>query len=263
MGAASLLFGKTKYVLAALKVTKLASLGSMVVSIGAYSMVFGWPYAVGMVGLIFVHECGHAAVMHARGLPFSPMVFIPFMGAVIATKEHPRDAWEDAVIAAGGPIAGSLAAGLVAGAASVTQSPLLFALADFGYMINLFNLLPIGSMDGGRWTGALSKYAGVAGSALGGYICYTGVVANPLFYLIWLAGSYETFQRLFNPQHHLPPNFYHITTGQRALLTTGYFGLIAVLLVAMEANRRNKKSPERLMRERGGEITWDTRFSED
>ena len=78
LGAASLLFGKTKYVLAALKLTKLASLGSMVVSIGAYSMFFGLPYACGMVGLITVHEAGHAYVMHLRGMPFSPMVFLPF-----------------------------------------------------------------------------------------------------------------------------------------------------------------------------------------
>ena len=78
LGAASVLFGKTKYILAALKVTKLASLGSMVLSIGAYSMLFGWPYAIGVVGLIFCHECGHLAVMLNRGIPFSPMVFIPF-----------------------------------------------------------------------------------------------------------------------------------------------------------------------------------------
>jgi Zn-dependent protease len=259
LGAASVLFGKTKYVLAALKVTKLASLGSMVLSIGAYSLVFGWPYAVGMVGLIFVHECGHAAVMHVRGMPFTPMVFIPFMGAVIATKEHPRDAWEDALIAAGGPVAGSLAAGSVALAASATHSQLLYALADFGYMINLFNLLPIGSMDGGRWVGALSKYVGVVGTGLGGYIAYTGAVANPLFYLIWLAGGYETLQRFWNP-HHLPPNFYKITTGQRVALTGGYFGLVVALLVAMDANHRHQKSPERLVREQGGEVTWDTSF---
>jgi Zn-dependent protease len=259
LGAASVLFGKTKYVLAALKVTKLASLGSMVLSIGAYSLVFGWPYAVGMVGLIFVHECGHAAVMVSRGMPFTPMVFIPFMGAVIATQKHPRDAWEDALIAAGGPVAGSLAAGTVAIAASATQSQLLYALADFGYMINLFNLLPIGSMDGGRWVGALSKYVGVVGTGLGGYIAYTGAVANPLFYLIWLAGGYETVQRFWNP-HHLPPNFYKITTGQRVALTGGYFGLVVALLVAMDANQRHKKSPERIVQEQGGEVTWDTSF---
>jgi hypothetical protein len=78
VGAASVLFGKTKYVLAAMKLTKLASLGSMILSIGAYSMLFGWPYAVGIVGLIFCHECGHLYMMVQRGIPFSPMVFIPF-----------------------------------------------------------------------------------------------------------------------------------------------------------------------------------------
>jgi hypothetical protein len=86
LGAASVVFGKTKYVLAALKVTKLASLGSMVLSIGAYSMLFGWPYAIGVVGLIFCHECGHLAVMLHRGIPFSPMVFIPFSTYLFAFR---------------------------------------------------------------------------------------------------------------------------------------------------------------------------------
>ena len=67
---ALVLFGKTKYVLAALKLTKLAPLGSMILTVGTYSMFFGLPYAAGMVGLILVHEIGHAAVMHSRGVPF-------------------------------------------------------------------------------------------------------------------------------------------------------------------------------------------------
>ena len=125
-------------------------LGSMLFTVGTYSMFFGLPYASGMVGLILVHEIGHAAVMHARGVPFSPMVFIPFMGAVIATKELPRDAWEDALIAFGGPVLGSLGAGAVGLAGHATNSQLLITLADFGLVINLFNLLPLESMDGGR-----------------------------------------------------------------------------------------------------------------
>ena len=99
-----------------------------------------------MVGLIAVHEAGHALVLHHKGIPFSPAVFVPFMGAVIATKQLPRDAWEDAVVGYGGPALGSLGAGAVAVAAHLTDSQLLYALADFGFMVNLFNLLPIGSM---------------------------------------------------------------------------------------------------------------------
>ena len=179
------------------------------------------------------------------------------MGAVIATKNLPRDAWEDALIAAGGPVAGSLGAGVVAVAAHMTESQLLYALADFGFMINLFNLLPIGSMDGGRWAGALSKYVGVAGVGLGGMIAYQGLVANPLFYIILLAGSYETFQKFYNP-HLIPPNYYAITNVQRLTLTASYFGLIVALLMAMEANQRHRKSPEQLIRERRlHEPMWD------
>jgi Zn-dependent protease len=103
----------------------------------------------------------------------------------------PRDAWEDAVIAAGGPVLGSLGAGVVALGAAATDSQLLYALADFGFMINLFNMMPIGSMDGGRIAGALSPYASLAGIGMGGFLAYQGVVQNPLFYLILLAGGYD------------------------------------------------------------------------
>lgn len=257
IGAATVLFGKTKYILAALKVTKLASLGSMVFTIGTYSMFFGFPYAVGMVGLILVHEMGHAAVMHYKNVPFSPMVFIPFMGAVIAMKDYPRDAWDDAMIAIGGPLAGSLGAGVVAVGAHMTHSQLLYALADFGFMINLFNMLPIGSMDGGRIAGALSKWVGVGGIGFGSYLAVTGVVQNPLFYLILLSGGYETFQRFYNP-YHLPPNFYKISTTQRVTLTTSYVGLIVSLLIAMDINQRYRKPPEVLIREKQMmEKSWD------
>lgn len=255
---ALVLFGKTKYVLAALKLTKLAPLGSMILTIGTYSMFFGLPYAAGMVGLILVHEIGHAAVMHQRGVPFSPMVFIPFMGAVIATKELPRDAWEDALIAFGGPVLGSLGAGAVGLAGHATDSQLLIALADFGLMINLFNLLPLGSMDGGRIAGALSPYMSVAGVGMGTGLAYTGAIHNPIFYLILLSGGYQSFQRFYNPGA-MPPNYYAISSVQRATLGLGYIGLISGLALAMDLNGRYKKSPEVLQREREFEKTWDMR----
>lgn len=258
LGAASVLFGKTKYVLAALKFTKLASLGSMVFTIGTYSIFFGWPYAVGIVGLTAIHEAGHAWVLHQRGIPFSPAVFIPFIGAAVVTRQMPRDAWEDAIVAYGGPALGSLGAGVVALGAHATNSQLLFALADFGFMLNMFNLLPLGFMDGGRITGAISPYAGVLGVGLGGYLAYSGTISNPLFYLVLLSGTYETFMRLYDPVGRLPANYYNISKQKRAAVTVGYFGLIAVLLAAMDINQRYRKPPEVLMRERQ-ELTFDMR----
>jgi len=255
---AVVLFGKTKYLLAALKLTKLASLGSMVLTLGTYTVFFGLPYATGMVGLVLVHEIGHAAVMHKMGIPFSPMVFVPFMGAAIVTKERPRNSMEDALVAFGGPVLGSLGAGVVGFAGHVTDSQLLIALADFGFMINLFNLLPLGSMDGGRIAGALSPYMNVLGVFMGGSLAYTQVIQNPLFYLILVAGSYETFQRFYNPGS-IPPNYYAISPIHRAAIGLGYVSLVGGLALAMEINGRYKKSPEVLMQEKELEKSWDMR----
>lgn len=139
-GAGLLLWGKGKYILGALKLTKFASLGSMLVTVGAYTAFYGLPYAVGMTSLILIHESGHALVMKKLRIPFSPMVFIPFMGAAVAMRKRPKDAYEEALVAFGGPVLGSVGALGFAGAAHVMDSPLLFALADFGFMINLFNV---------------------------------------------------------------------------------------------------------------------------
>ena len=94
--AASVLLGKTKYVLAGLKLTKMTPLVSMVLTSATYSLFFGLHYSIGMVGLIFVHETGHAIAMRQYGVPFAPMVFVPFMGAVIAMKDLPRNVREEA-----------------------------------------------------------------------------------------------------------------------------------------------------------------------
>ena len=142
----SLLFGKLKYLLIAMKVTKAAPLISMAISSFAYSFIFGWPYACGMVGMIFIHECGHALVMNHYGIPFKPMVFIPFMGAVIAMEENPVNSYQDAMIAFGGPVLGSVGAVATGIVGHSMDSQLLMALSDWGIMINLFNLLPVGSM---------------------------------------------------------------------------------------------------------------------
>lgn len=181
------------------------------------------------------------------------------MGAVIVTNKLPRDAWEDAIIAYGGPALGSLGAGVVTIGAHMTDSQLLYALADFGFMINLFNLLPLGSMDGGRIAGAISPYSGVVGVGMGGALAYIGTIGNPIFYLVLIAGAYETFMRFYDTSR-LPRNYYKISFQKRVAMTGGYFGLIAALIAASDINQRYRKPPELLMMEREGEKMFDLRY---
>ena len=141
---------------------------------------------------------------------------------------------------------GSIGALGFAGAAHVMDSHLMFALADFGFMINLFNLIPLGMMDGGRICGAISPYAGLVGLGVGGTLAYQGMIQNPIFYLILLGGGYETFMRFYDPLGHSPPNYYRITTGQRVAITAGYFGLAGALFTAMAWNSEYMIPPEQL-----------------
>jgi Zn-dependent protease len=212
---------------------------------------------------IIQHSTHHLVFLVATRMYYSlslsrHQVFVPFMGAAISMKKQPRDAWEDALVAFGGPVLGSLGAGVVCVAGHATQSQLLIALADFGFMVNLFNLLPLGSMDGGRIAGALSPYMNLMGLGMGAGLAYTGAIHNPVFYLILLAGGYETFQRFYNPGS-IPPNYYKITPLQRTAIGLGYAGLIGGLALAMDVNERYKKPPEVLERERALEKSWDMR----
>ena len=251
MVGGSILMGKVKYIFVALKVAKFGPLASMVISSFAYSFIFGPAYAVGMVGLIFCHECGHAIVMRYYNIPFSPMVFVPFMGAVIVMKDKPKNAFQDAMVAFGGPVLGTVSAAVVATAAMTTNSQLLHALADWGYLINLFNLLPIGSMDGGRIGNAISPHIGALGVTAGGAMIYYNAVSNPIFYLIMLGGTYTTASRYFGWDKE-DPSYYQIPPSQQTGLFGGYVGLIATLLLLKAQNDKSRLTPRQLEAQAAG-----------
>ena len=132
--------------------------GSMFVTIWVYAVMWGWWFAVGFVLLIFVHECGHLVAARRLGLKVGAPVFIPFMGAFIALKEAPRNAWIEAQVGIGGPLLGTAGAVFCYGLYLVTGNPFFSALAYTGFFLNLFNLAPVGFLDGGRVATALSPW---------------------------------------------------------------------------------------------------------
>jgi Zn-dependent protease len=134
--------------------------GTMFVTIWVYAMVCGVWFAVGFVLLIFVHECGHLVAARKCGLKVGAPVFIPFMGAFIALKEAPRNAWIEAQVGIGGPLLGTLGAVLCEMIYLATGNPMFRALAYTGFFLNLFNLAPVRFLDGGRIVTALSPCYG-------------------------------------------------------------------------------------------------------
>lgn len=157
VGTLTLLALKAKAILTFLKLGKVAlTLGSMLVSVWFYARFFKWPYAVGLVICILIHEMGHVFVNWRKGIPATAPMFLPFFGAVIFVKGFPDDPTSESESGAGGPFAGMLAALVCLAVALTTQNPLWMALAHTGFLINLFNLIPVSPLDGSRISAAFS-----------------------------------------------------------------------------------------------------------
>src|SRR5215467_9154198 len=156
------LFAKVKFVLPIL----LKSGGTMLVMVWVYMQLWGWQFALGFVLLLLVHEMGHLIAARKFGLKVGAPVFIPFMGAFIALKEAPRNAWMEACVGIGGPLLGSAGALVCHALGEFFAAPIFFALAWFGYFLNLFNLTPVGFLDGGRIVTALSRWLWLPGLAV-------------------------------------------------------------------------------------------------
>ena len=99
--------------------------------------------------LIAVHELGHYIEATRQGLQPSLPVFIPFLGAYVAMKNAPFDPWRNLLVSAAGPFLGGIGALGVWVAGEATDSRLLVALAYTGFLLNLFNLIPVRPLDGG------------------------------------------------------------------------------------------------------------------
>jgi len=221
------LAGKLKLAIPLFKFAKLGTLLSMVLAIWVYAQIWGLPFALGFVLLIFVHELGHALVMRQQGIPAGAPVFIPFLGAVIAMRGQPRNAYVEALVGIGGPVLGSVGAAVCLLVAWSTGEPFWYALASTGFLINLFNLLPISPLDGGRIVGVISRWFWLVGYAIG--IAMFVVTRHPLLFLILVFGLLGLGQAIRGPR----PGYYEVAPAKRVAMGAAYFGLAALLALGM------------------------------
>lgn len=219
--------GKGKFLLPLLKLTKASTLISMFVAVWAYALLWGLPFAVGFVLLIFVHEMGHAVVMQRLGIRAGAPVFIPFVGAVIAMKSLPRNAYVEALVGIGGPALGGLGALACLVVAAMLDSPLWYALASTGFLINLFNMIPISPLDGGRIVGVISRWLWAAGYAIG--IAVFLVTYSPILFLILLLGLFTLGRTIRGPREA----YFDVEPHRRRAIGIAYFGLLAALALGM------------------------------
>ncbi len=232
--AVGVLLLKFKTALLALFKFKLfATSSTMLVSIAAYAWIWGWRFAVGFVLLIFVHELGHVIELRRQGIPASAPLFIPFVGAVVGMKQMPHDVWREARVALAGPILGSLGALAVWIAGEALDSDILVALAFTGFFLNLFNLVPVSPLDGGRAAAAIHPALWAVGLVI--LAGLTFLYPNPILILVLALGAWEVWKRWRARNEPGMAEYYSIAPWQRAVVGVTYVGLAALLAVAMTA----------------------------
>lgn len=199
--------------------------GSFVVTIVAYSTQFPLALVFGFVVITLIHEIGHAIAIRAKGLRAGYMVFIPFIGGAVSLKDQARSVYDDAQIGLAGPAAGTAASLICLQIYKWTTDPLWLYIAFLGFGLNLINLVPIGMLDGGRISAAISKWMWVFG---GGVIVYKVIQQpNPLIILIAVLAVFQVWASLNREKSD--PHYFEITGAQRAAIAVLYFALVIFL----------------------------------
>jgi Zn-dependent protease len=221
----ALAYGKYAFLLV-FKIPALATLGSALISVGAYSLWGGPWFAVGLVSMIFIHEMGHVVEIRRQGMAATAPIFIPFFGAAIFQRSHAQSPMRQAQIGIAGPIAGTIGAtAALVLYGSTHWEPLLLA-AYLGFLVNLFNMIPFGMLDGGWILAPVSKWIQVAGLALLAYLFFTGAL-SPLVIIIVLLGMPVVFQRFQN--RALDAYLTSEPAPQRYLMGAAWLALVAYL----------------------------------
>lgn len=242
VGALALKFGKAALVILP-KAKVLTTSATMLVSIAAYSLIWGWKFAFGFVVLLLVHEMGHVIQLRREGIEASAPMFIPFLGAAVMAKSLGDDATAEARVGLAGPVLGTLGTLALLPIAISTQEDFWFALIFTGLFLNLFNLLPVVPLDGGRAMAALSPTMWFVGLFALAVLTFT--FPNPILILILLLGAFETWRR-FKERKSGDARvvaFYRVRRAHRFAVAAVYLALILVCAVGMELTHIERDIP--------------------
>jgi Zn-dependent protease len=247
--------------LALFKLKFFATSASMLVSVAGYAVFWGWKFAVGFVLLLVVHEMGHVLEAKRQGLNTGGVYFIPFLGAIMMLKEHSKDAAQAAWLGLGGPILGSAAALVTWLAGLGFESDLLVALGFTGFLLNLFNLIPVMPLDGGWATAVFHPMWWVCG--LGGLVVLFLVFPSPIIAIVIVIGAGNAWKRWKHRHQEESAAYYAVTPGQRAAIASVYLSLAALLALGMSASHQKRDINGREVTSHAGAIavpsnSWST-----
>jgi Zn-dependent protease len=173
---------------------------------------------------------GHVIALRREGVQASAPLFIPFLGALVWAKSLGGNALAEARVGLAGPILGTIGAAACLPVAWLTGADMWTALAFTGFLLNLFNLLPVTPLDGGRAMAALAPWMWFVG--LGAVVALAFAFPNPIILIIAVVGAFEARA------------YYKVRGRDRALVGFVYLALIALLVLGMDATHLERSIPD-------------------
>jgi Zn-dependent protease len=215
------------------KLKLLTTAGTALVSVAAYSLFWGWTFALGFVVLLFVHEMGHVIQLRREGVKASAPMFVPFLGAVVMAKSLGENALAEARVGLAGPVLGTIGSAACLAIGEASNSDFFRALAYIGFFLNLFNLLPVVPLDGGRAMAAMAPWMWFVG--LGAVAAMLFVFPNFILLIILFFGGMEVYHRWKERRTRSLEQaaYYRVSPRNRLLVGAVYVGLIVVLALGM------------------------------
>jgi Zn-dependent protease len=213
----------------------LVTAGSMAVSVAAYATLWGFWFALGFVVLLLIHELGHVVELRRHGIRASAPMFVPFLGALISSRSLGDDALAEAKVGLAGPITGTIGASVCLLIWQLTGNDYWQALGFTGLFLNLFNLMPVVPLDGGRAMAAMSPWMWIAGFVA--MLVLAIVFPNPVLIIIVVLAALETWRRIgaLRAGAARTAAYYRVAGLDRAMIGTIYLLLVAVIVVGMHA----------------------------
>jgi Zn-dependent protease len=202
---------------------------TMAISLIFYSFLFGPLFAIGFILLMGIHEMGHWLMAKRQGIATSFPIFIPGLGALINMRQQPASVKQEAQMATAGPLVGGLASFGMIGLGYLTHYGLWAALGYTGCFMNLFNLLPVTPLDGGRIMTALSRWMNLVGLVLLGIFIVIMVFwlhdpyALPILLIVAIVGVFELFRRFRGQSYQ--PQYFNIPLRIRLLIASAWVAM--------------------------------------
>ncbi|GAC1459714.1 MAG: hypothetical protein PVSMB8_15200 [Vulcanimicrobiaceae bacterium] len=205
---------------------------SFAASIFFYAIFFGWKFGIVIVLLIAIHELGHFIFVRGYGFAAPAIYFVPGLGAFTTWQGGgAQSVYQESVIAFGGPLLGTIGGLVCFGYGAVTNEPFWYAAANTAFFLNLFNMIPLGALDGGRMTGAISPALWIVGFACVVAAAFAFSWWSPILVLVVLL----SLPRVIAAWRGSDERYAAVSTRERVTMSVAYFGLLAVLLACLVA----------------------------